>query len=69
MYVAVMDSLTRPCHAALNRKVFRCDDVFWQTHYPPNGFRCRCRVRVLDDDLRSEDLRRRAARGGWWKRK
>jgi SPP1 gp7 family putative phage head morphogenesis protein len=37
----------RPDHVALNGRIFRYDDVFWQTHYPPNGFGCHCRVRSL----------------------
>jgi len=46
-YVAVMDSRTRPSHAALNGVVYAADDPIWQSIYPPNGFNCRCRVRTL----------------------
>ena len=47
MYDALNDSRTRPAHAAMDNMVFRHDDPIWDTHYPPNGFGCRCRVRAL----------------------
>ena len=46
-YLSMADGLTRPSHAALNGQVFRHDDPVWDSHYPPNGFNCRCRVRAL----------------------
>jgi len=56
-YVAVMDGRTRPAHAAMNGRVLRSDDPFWQTSYPPNGFNCRCTVRALSKgDLSRESL-------------
>lgn len=48
-YTAVMDTRTRPTHAALHGKTFPFDDPIWQTIYPPNGFNCRCRVRALSE--------------------
>jgi hypothetical protein len=50
----VNDSRTRPSHAALDGKVYRHDHRFWDTWYPPNGFRCRCSVRSLSDDELAE---------------
>jgi len=54
-YVSVLDGRTRPMHRAMNGRVFRWDDPFWHTHYPPNGFNCRCRVRAMTADAVARD--------------
>lgn len=56
-YVSVLDQRTRPEHAQLSGLVFRYDDPFWSSFYPPNGWRCRCRVRALADyNLKEKNL-------------
>ncbi len=47
MYVAVLDRKTRPTHAALSGLVFKHDDSFWESHWPPLAYNCRCRVQAL----------------------
>jgi len=37
----------RPEHVAWDGLVLRHDHPFWQTHYPPNGWGCRCRVTAV----------------------
>lgn len=46
-YVAILDNRTRPRHRALAGRIFRYDDPIWGVLYPPNGYRCRCRVVAL----------------------
>lgn len=47
LYEAVADQRTRPAHRNWSGLVLLADDPFWSTHYPPNGWHCRCRVRQL----------------------
>lgn len=63
-YVAVLDNRTRPAHKALAGKVFKYDDAVWSVAYPPNGWRCRCRVRPLSSaGLSRESLTAESANG------
>jgi len=48
-FISVLDQNTRPAHRALNGLVFRLDDPFWDTHWPPLDWGCRCSVRQLSD--------------------
>lgn len=57
-YVAVLDGRTRLAHRQLHGKVFRYDDPFWDTFYPPIDWGCRCRVRALDhEDVRDKEVK------------
>ena len=49
MYDAINDSRTRPAHAAMDNIIRRWDDPLWETHYPTNGYRCRCTVISLTE--------------------
>jgi len=43
-YITQRDERVRESHAAWDGLVLPVDDPFWESHYPPNGWRCRCRV-------------------------
>ncbi|MWQ71414.1 phage minor head protein [Glaesserella parasuis] len=56
-YSAILDNRTRPRHASMHGLIFRYDDPFWTTFYPPNGFNCRCTVNALKErDLERKEL-------------
>lgn len=42
LYTAILDGATRPLHRQWHGTVLPVDHPWWQTHYPPNGWRCRC---------------------------
>lgn len=46
-YVTVGDDRVRASHAALNGLQRPKDDPIWDTIYPPNGWNCRCLVKVV----------------------
>ncbi len=54
-YSAVMDRRTRPQHRLWHAIVLPVEHPFWQTHFPPNGWNCRCTVVQLSE----RDLARR----------
>lgn len=48
-YVAVLDARTRPEHAIWHGTVLPVDHPWWNTHFPPNGWHCRCIVVQLSE--------------------
>ena len=44
MYDAVDDFRTRPLHRSWDQKVLPVTNSWWSTHFPPNGWNCRCGV-------------------------
>ncbi len=67
----------RPLHQSWSGLVLRHDDPWWQTHFPPNGWGCRCRVTAVretefiegtqapDDGLEPDTERPRGIDPGW----
>lgn len=48
-YVATLDSKTRQEHRIWHGKVVPLDDPWWSTHWPPNGWGCRCSAQTVSD--------------------
>ena len=56
--VSVMDGRERPEHRALHNTVKPVDDAFWDDHYPPNGWGCRCSVQqLMESDVKRLGLK------------
>lgn len=50
LYDAIDDHRTRPEHAAWDGTVLPATHEWWKTHYPPNGWNCRCGAIQLSGD-------------------
>jgi SPP1 gp7 family putative phage head morphogenesis protein len=48
-YVGVLDDRIREDHRAWHGIILHADHPWWQTHFPPNGFNCRCHCQSLSD--------------------
>ncbi len=49
-YRTVGDDRVRDEHNGLNGIIKAINDPFWNTYYPPNGFRCRCYVEQTNEE-------------------
>ncbi len=58
-YMHTSSAHPRPQHLAWVGTTLRADDGWWSTHYPPNGWRCKCSVRPVSE----AGLRRQGKRG------
>lgn len=57
-YVGILDDRIRPQHRSWHDTILPVDDPWWKTHFPPNGWGCRCDVQSLSQ----RDLDRRGFR-------
>lgn len=48
-YVAILDERTRDQHRTWHGTILPVDHPWWKTHYPPNGWGCRCSVQQLSE--------------------
>jgi SPP1 gp7 family putative phage head morphogenesis protein len=53
-YLTMEDERVRPSHKALDGITLPKDDPFWEKHFPPWDWGCRCLVRGMNEDLVDE---------------
>ena len=56
-YQTVGDDRVRQQHRSLHLITRPINDNFWDTHYPPNGWNCRCDTIALDDTAQITSLK------------
>jgi hypothetical protein len=59
-YMTMDDSRVRPLHMQWHNTVLPANHEWWKTHYPPNGWGCRCEVETLTpaelEDLKESEV-------------
>ena len=50
-YIAVKDARVRPEHASWDGTILPVDHPWWDTHFPPNGWNCRCDVQPVNQRM------------------
>lgn len=56
-YVASVSERKRPLHLSWVGITLPVDDPWWRSHYPPNGWNCKCGVRQVADRERDRILK------------
>ena len=51
-YRAIIDDKTRDEHRMINNTILPINDPWWDTHYPPLGWGCRCSVSQTDKEVK-----------------
>lgn len=64
LYVRTTSSDPRPEHLAWVGIILPVDDPFWNTHWPPNGWLCKCQVRQISGREAEQLLGRAPKEGG-----
>jgi SPP1 gp7 family putative phage head morphogenesis protein len=49
-YLAILDDKTRDQHASWHGTILPITSDWWKTHYPLNGYNCRCTTRTLSEE-------------------
>lgn len=63
-YRTAGDERVRDSHDKLRDTTLPKDDTFWDSFYPPNGWRCRCTVvEVLPEDYKVSDSKKAKEQG------
>ncbi len=57
LYVRTTSTEPRPQHLRWAGTILPADDPFWRTHFPPNGWHCKCAVRQVSKFERASKLK------------